>query len=290
MTLRSLLLVAVLVPAAASATGDPRIRQTGYDPKAVTTLHGCAGFQSTIAFAVGERIENIALGNAALWQAVPNKRSDLLFLKPVLHNGRTNMTVVTDRHRYAFDLVARDDAACRSGRVTYDLQFTYPDEPAPIVTVATADPPIPPPPVPSPDADLPAPAARNTAYSFTGTAANVPMRAFDDGHSTWLHWADGVAAPAIYALGPNKSETLLNYTIKGDFMVVDGVSPAFVLRSGKAVAVLYNDAYQPPKLDADAPQPRASEKHAHHKNSLFARSSPPAPVVQTAAETQEAAR
>jgi type IV secretion system protein VirB9 len=289
MTIRSLLLVAVLMPAAASATGDPRIRRTAYDPKAVTALHGCAGFQSTIAFADGERIENIALGNAALWQAVPNKRSDLLFLKPVLRNGSTNMTVVTDRHRYSFDLMARDDAACRAGRVTYDLQFTYPDEPAPL-TLATAAPPIPPPPIPSPDGDLPAPAARNTAYSFTGTAANVPMRAFDDGHSTWLHWAEGVTAPAIYSLGPDKGETLLNYTIKGDYMVVDGVSPAFVLRSGKAVAILYNDAYQPPKLDADAPQPRASEKHSHRKHSLVARASPPAPVVKTAAETQEAAQ
>jgi type IV secretion system protein VirB9 len=200
------------------------------------------------------------------------------------------MTVVTDRHRYAFDLMARDDAACRSGRVTYDLQFTYRDEPAPLTLIATAAPPIPPPPIPSADGDLPAPAARNTAYSFTGMPTNVPMRAFDDGHSTWLHWAEGVTAPAIYALGPNRSETLLNYTIKGDYMVVDGVSPAFVLRSGKAVTVLYNDAYQPPKLDADAPQPHAPEKHAHRSHSLFGRASPPAPAVQTASVTPGADR
>jgi type IV secretion system protein VirB9 len=278
MTLRPLLLATLLLPAAVSAANDSRIRETRYDAHAVTALHGCAGFQSTVAFAPGEHIENIALGNAALWQVVPNKRSDLLFLKPIQHIARTNMTVVTDRRRYAFDLLARDDADCRAGRVTYDLQFTYPDEPPPVVTpaeLAALTPPAPPPP---PDADLPPPSARNTAYTFTGTATNVPMRVFDDGHSTWLRWADGVSAPAVYTLGANKSEQLVNYAMKGDYLVVDGVAPAFVLRRGTAVAVLYNDAYQQPKLDADAPQPRTGSRPANH--SALARLFGPTPKVE----------
>ncbi len=290
MMIRPLLLFALLVPAVASAAGDLRIRQARYDAKAVTMLHGCTGFQSTVAFAPGEQIENIALGNAAFWQAIPNKRSDLLFLKPIVHNGRTNMTVVTDRHRYAFDLVARDDVSCRTGRVTYDLQFTYPDEPStPVPVAAVSSPPSPPLP-PPPDADLPAPAARNTAYSFTGAAPNVPTRVFDDGHSTWLRWGDGVSAPAVYALGPDKSETLLNYTMRGDYMVVDGVSPVFVLRSGKAVALLYNDAYQEPKLDAGAPQPRPGMKVSSDRPPLFARPSRSATLAQAASATPKADR
>ncbi len=290
MMIRPLLLSALLLPAAASAAGDPRIRQARYDSKAVTMLHGCTGFQSTLAFAPGEQIENIALGNAALWQAVPNKRSDLLFLKPIVHNGRTNMTVVTDHHRYAFDLVARDDASCRAGRITYDLQFTYPDEPpAPSPIAAASPPPPPPPPLPA-DADLPAPAARNTAYSFTGATPNVPERVFDDGHSTWLRWGDGVSAPAVYTLGPDKTETLLNYTMRGDYMVVDGVSPVFVLRSGKAVALLYNDAYQEPKLDAGAPQPRPRSKAPSDRQPQFARPSSSAALAQAASATPKADR
>ncbi len=59
--------------------------QVGYDSHAVTTLHGGFGFQSTIAFAPGEQVENVALGDAALWRATPNKRADLLFLKPATH-------------------------------------------------------------------------------------------------------------------------------------------------------------------------------------------------------------
>ncbi len=267
-----LLLASSLLSTAASAASDPRIREIRYDPHAVTMLHGCAGYQSTIAFAPGEQIENVALGDASVWQAVPNKRSDLLFLKPLLHAGHTNMAVVTDRRRYAFDLVAGDGTACRAGHVTYDLQFTYPPDPAPLLaSVGEATAPLLPPPPSSPDAGMPAPAQRNTAYSFTGTTANVPMRVFDDGHSTWMRWPDNSATPAVYSLGPDRSETLLNYTVKGDYLVVDGVSPAFVLRRGPAVAVLYNDAYQQPRLDADAPRPRnATEGKARHSRRMAA--------------------
>jgi type IV secretion system protein VirB9 len=276
MTFRYLLLAGLMTGALGApslAANDPRIRQIAYNAHAVTTLRGCTGYQSTIAFDAGEKIENVALGNAALWQAVPNRRSDLLFLRPLIRNGRTNMEVVTDRRRYSFDLVAHDDLACHAGHVTYDLTFSYPDEPSPglIAALEQATPPAPPLPLPPPDADLPPVSARNVAYTFTGTAANVPERVFDDGHSTYMRWAEDVAAPAIYALGADKSETLLNFTVKGDYSVVDGVQEAFVLRRGSAVAVLYNDAYQQPKLDAAAPQPR--QKHARRRDVARALSS-----------------
>lgn len=267
--------VLALTAVSAASHADPRIRQVPYDPGAVVRLRGCLGFQLTVAFQNGERIENIALGDAKLWQATPNKRSDLLFLKPAVWAGPTNMMVVTDRRRYAFELSAREDAACRADRVVYELQFAYPkkDEPAAAAPAAQAAPP----PTPPAEASLPAPAARNTAYSFTGAVANIPSTAFDDGRSTYLRWPDGVETPAIYALGPGKTETLLNFHVKGDYLVVDGVSPAYVLRRGATVALLYDDAYQKPKLDPDGPRPRAQ---AAAGRSLFARLFQPAPASQ----------
>jgi len=271
------LLVAGAIPQVALA-GDPRIRQTAYDPQKVTTVQGCVGFQTTVAFAPGERIENVALGDAALWEATPNKRADLLFLKPAARHGRTNMMVVTDRRPYAFDLTAEDDAACRAGRLTYVLRFAYPRDPAPASPAPpeAAAPPLLQPPPPA-DVELPPPASRNTAYTYTGTAANVPARVFDDGHATYLRWADGAAAPAVYALGADRTETLVNFAVKGDYVVVDAVAPAFVLRRGPAVAVLYNDAYQQPKLDADAPRPRAGRRSVLAR--LFSPAAKPAPAT-----------
>ncbi|HEY2049406.1 MAG TPA: TrbG/VirB9 family P-type conjugative transfer protein [Caulobacteraceae bacterium] len=267
-----------LAAVAHPAYADPRIRQIQYDPSAVVRLHGCPGFQLTVVFQDGERIENIALGDAKLWQATPNKRSDLLFLKPTDRSGLTNMTVVTDRRRYVFELSARDETACRADRVVYELQFTYPkDEQAALAQLALQ--PVPQPPAPPPEEPLPAPAARNTAYSFTGAIANVPSTAFDDGRSTYLRWPEGSETPAIYSLGPGKTETVLNYHVKGDYLVVDGVSPAYVLRRGSAVAVLYDDAYQQPKVDPDGPRPRAQ---AVAGRSLLARLFHPSPAPSPA--------
>ena len=61
-------LLAAVVPHPTFAS-DPRIRQVAYDPKSVTTLQGCFGLQSTVAFAPGEQIENVALGDAHSAQA-----------------------------------------------------------------------------------------------------------------------------------------------------------------------------------------------------------------------------
>ena len=257
--IRSITVFVLLATAtsAAAAPRDSRIRDLAYDEDAVTSLKGCYGFQSMIEFSPDERIENIAVGDAMRWQVTPNKRADLLFLKPAQRSGRSNMTVVTDRRRYNFELTAAAGAACARGEMVYDLRFRYPAEPPAAATptpIATA-----------PEAPPPAPAPRNTAYSFTGSAANVPQRAFDDGKSTYLRWADGIDTPAIYALGTDKSERLVNYTIEGDYVVLDEVAPAYVLRRGNAVAVLYDDAYQTPKLDAAAPQPRAEAEPAGSK-------------------------
>jgi type IV secretion system protein VirB9 len=257
--------------AASAATGarasDSRIRDIRYDDRAVTSLRGCSGFQLTIEFEPSEQIENIAVGDAMRWQVTPNKRSNLIFLKPSSHASLTNMTVVTDRRRYNFELSPAGADACARGDVVYDLRFTYPAEKT--AQVAEAAPP-PPPPEAAPQTEEPPPGERNDDYSYTGVAANVPQRAFDDGRSTYLRWADGVAAPAIYTLGPDKSEALVNYSVRGDYVVVDQVSPAFVLRRGNQVAVLYNDAYQRPKLDAAGPRPRSAAESHKHRSNIFA--------------------
>lgn len=253
---RALVLSLALAAVAGAAHADPRIRELRFDPAAVAGLQGCPGFQSTVAFAPGEHIENIAVGDANLWQAIPNKRADLLFLKPLSRAAHTNMTVVTDRRRYSFELSAAAAETCRAGRVVYDLRFTYPDEPVPeaalTVAAAVAAPPAP------PEDPAPPPAQRNTAYSYSGAAAAVPQRVFDDGRATWFRWADLAAAPAVYAVGADKAESVINFTMRGDYMVVEAVAPAFVLRRGAVVATLHNDAWQAPRLDEAAPRPRVA--------------------------------
>lgn len=246
------------VAALPAMAADPRIRDIDYDANTVVRLEGCSGFQTMVEFGPAERIENVGLGDAARWLVVPNKRANMLFVKPAYATSRSNMTVSTDHHRYNFELVANASEACRRGAVVYSLRFRYPaDESVPVVATdidaKAAD-------APAAD-DIPTPEQRNSAYTFTGAPDNIPQRVFDNGHSTWFHWAEGIATPAVYAVGADKSETLVGFSSRGDYLVVDQVAPAYVLRRGNAAAVLYNDAYQVPALDAGSPQPRIATKN-----------------------------
>jgi type IV secretion system protein VirB9 len=248
---RSFVVFAVLVCPLCLYAADARIREVGYDENQVVRLEGCIGFQTMIEFGATESIENVGLGDASRWIVVPNKRANLLFVKPSYATSHSNMTVSTSRHRYSFELVAKPSEKCSRGMVVYDLRFRYPAAAA--VTEPAVEKPL-----PALVDPLPAPARRNSDYTYDGAREQVPRRVFDDGQSTWFRWDKGAATPAVYAVGTDKSETLVNFTSHGDYLVADQVAPAFVLRLGNAVATLYNDAYQTPTLDAGSPRPRVS--------------------------------
>jgi type IV secretion system protein VirB9 len=247
MTVRfpSLLIAAALAlgAAVAPAAADPRIERVRYDADRVVTLRGQSNVQTMIEFAPDERIENIAVGDSAAWQVTPNKRGNLLFLKPQGARARTNMTVVTDQRRYLFELVGVGPGV----RPVYVLRFTYPEPllllPAtpsapgsgesatgPSATSATATPPAQPSPPPAPP--------RNTAWRVTGDRALLPEAVSDDGQATYLQWSAARDLPAILAVGADGQEGPVNFTVREGTIVIDGVAPRYVLRIGKASAVL----------------------------------------------------
>ncbi|MEA3177158.1 MAG: type secretion system protein VirB9 [Gammaproteobacteria bacterium] len=240
---------------------DSRIRHLDYDADSVVRLDGCFGFQTMVEFGPSEHIENVGLGDASRWLVVPNKRANILFVKPAFPTSHSNMTVATDRHSYNFELVASPSSACQRGLTAYSLRFRYPLD---------VEPPEPAPAAISPGAESAAekpaqqPEPRNTAYTFTGARDNVPQRVFDDGRKTYFRWAEGVGTPAVYAVASDKTEALVSFTSQGDYLVVDQIAPAYLLRRGNAVAVLYNDSYQSPALDSGSPQPHAQTKEPSH--------------------------
>jgi type IV secretion system protein VirB9 len=208
---------------------DPHIRTFAYSPDQVIRLTGFMGFQTMLEFGSDERIENVSIGDAMGWQVTPNKRANLLFLKPVDRAPATNMTVVTDRRRYVFELVvARPKASAADA--AYVVRFRYPAEaPVAVAFVAKAAP--------------TAPVARNTAYSTQGAAALRPTRVFDDGTATYFAWPDQADLPAVFVVGSDGVEGLANAVVRDGYMVVDQLAPRFVLRSGKAAATVTNGAY-----------------------------------------------
>ena len=220
---------------------DPHIRVVMYDPDRVTPLRAFFGFQMMIQFGSDERLENVAVGDATAWQITPNKGANRLFIKPVDHAGHTNMTVVTDRRSYLFDLTASPAEAARPGELVYLLRFAYPPEPA----VAVLPPPPPPPP----------PEQRNRAYTYTGSLSLLPALVFDDGQFTYFKWPDGASTPAVFLLAKDGTESLVDYSFRDGYQVVEQVAARFRLRDGKAVTTVINDGWREPTPDAAAPRP-----------------------------------
>lgn len=255
------LALAVLFAGASShalAKDDYRIRSVDYDSGKVVKLAGCIGFQTMVEFAEDEYVENVGIGDAEKWLVSPNKRGNILFVKPAVEAAHTNLTISTDRRRYHFDLVTATASTCARGDVTYSLRFKYAQEPAATpVAIETPVEVAPPPPV---TPITPPVEERHTNYSFTGAPENIPKRVFDAGRTTYFQWQEGTTTPAVYAVASDKSESLVSFTQRGDYLVFDQIAPAFILRRGKATAVLYNDSYQGPTLDAESPQPRGKEK------------------------------
>ena len=252
---------AVLVwTSAAQAAPDNRIRSLAYNPNEIVRIVGKTGIQSTIEFAADERIENVAVGDSSKWQITPNRRASLLFVKPLAARSRTNMTVVTDRRTYMFDLVAGEP---RSAAI-YALKFSYPnDKPAQAGT-----------PVQQVAVQAPVQAAMTADklhfdWNKKGSGKLFPARVFDDGQSLFLAWDKETPLPAILTQSEDRKEGPVNYRMSGEYIVISPIPANLVLRYGNRVATLWPSRRivpaQPPTnavsrmAAAPAPQPPAAQ-------------------------------
>ena len=172
-----------------------------------------------------------------------------MFLKPVGLPPATNLSIITNLRRYNLELLAKSGLRVPQSQIIYAVRFRYPPK------VAAADNMATPPPLISTPPEL-----WNRAYSYDGATANVPEQVFDDGKATYFRFAAGSAAPAIFSITPDAGESIVNFAVRGPYTVVEQIAPQFVLRHGKEVTIIFNDAYAVPTPGADAPKPRASKK------------------------------
>ena len=220
---RSLILPAALLLLTAARLpepggSDPHIQSVLFQADEVVRLQGALGWQIMLEFGADERIENVSIGDAMAWQVTPNKKARNLFLKPLVKNAATNMTVVTDKRRYAFSLETRS----RALTIPWVVRFDYPRE-----TVEAIEEPSPPPALPL-----------NFAYGITGDQSLRPSRVWDDGLMTYFEFSEEKAIPAIFAGGPGKDESMVNSLARGRVIVVQQTGPRFTLRTGKKLATV----------------------------------------------------
>ena len=273
---------------AASAASDGRIKTLDYVPDKIVQIIGKSGIQSTIEFGPNERIENVAVGDSSKWQITPNHRASMLFVKPLAPRSRTNMTVVTDRRTYMFDLVAGD----KWTTPLYALKFSYPNDPPPEPVGKPAQP------VLAAAAPTVAPAIMTADklhfdWKTKGDGKLLPARVFDDGQSVYLAWGRDTPLPAILTVSEDRKEGPVNYRMSGEYIVISPIPANLLLRYGRKTAQLWpthaivrRPVQQPPAVAsrmASAPQdqgqPVASQQAPAQQPAAIA----PQPVQQAPA-------
>lgn len=216
-TRRHLLAMVAILPVAATpgwasvtptpGLKDPRIQTVDYDPDEVVILRVALGYAVAVEFSSDERIENVALGNSAVWQAVANHRADRLFIKPMQGATNTNLTVVTDSREYNFDLTA---IPVPDATTPISLRFVYPvylDQPAPQDT---------------PRSD----------FRFTGAASLRPSSMYENGSATFVEWRSDGQVPAVFMVNDRGAEVLINGAMRDGRYVIDLIADRFVFRLG----------------------------------------------------------
>jgi len=216
---------------------DARVRQVLYDPNQVYEIVGTYGYQTALEFAADELVKVVSLGDSIAWQAVPYRNR--LFLKPVEPNASTNLTVVTDKRSYFFGL-----RGTRGAGATYLVRFVYPRRPGPFgaklgESLFAGE-------SPCLGAPVSSSAAVNRRYSTAGDRAAVPLRhVCDDGQFTYFRFDADAEIPAVYVVGPDGAEALVNTRRERDYLVVERRASRFTLRNGTAYLCVLNDAMGP---------------------------------------------
>ena len=277
-TLLSAFVLLVFASADAHATREPRpilidhrVRTIVYQPDQVFKYTGHYHYQTAIEFAPDESILTISMGDSTAWMLNPS--GFRLFLKPVEQDATTNMTLITNKRTYLFELHARETDDIDDKEMAFIVRFIYPseatggsggggsrgstDDGGSFSRYLDS--------VPNPVDD---PGKYNMNYTISGTDIMAPIRIFDDGLFTYFQFRDKNAdLPAFYMTDDNGNEALINFRTRGDYIVVERVAKKFTLRHGNYIVCVFNEAWTPlgelPPENSDTPAGKYSPPTAH---------------------------
>ncbi len=223
---------------------DSRIRTVRFSENEVYQFIGHYGFQSEIEFATDEKILTVSIGDSLAWLVNPS--GNRLFLKPIEQNAMTNMTVITDKHSYIFELHAEETKNIRDKEMIFSLRFIYPQ--SEISNNYPANHPF-------QSEEFPDikqhPERYNFHYTVRGSSTIEPIRIFDDGEFTYFQFRDKNAEiPAFFRVNSGLSEEMINFRKRGDYIIVERVASRFTLRRGADVLCVYNEKMPlPPAIE-----------------------------------------
>ncbi len=243
-------------------TTDSRIRTLVYNPNEVYELKFYYGYQSFIEFAEDEEIEMISIGEAFAWRLTPAGKR--LFIRPLEIAGHTNMTIISNKRTYHFDIRSGEYDGKADEELVYTIRFFYPQigQPLPIPPALTIPNPAPPPrgldrtiiKTPFPGANTaenlsnliarnPEAGELNFDFSLAGKSDNImPLKVYDDGKDTFFQFpSENLIIPTVSLVDNRGNEQSLTYIIRDGFVVVPTTGKQFTLRLADGLLCVYNN-------------------------------------------------
>ena len=190
------------------------------------------------------------MGDSLAWQIVPN--SNRIFLKPIEQDATTNMTIITTKRVYHFELHAENAADINDPDMVFSVRFLYPDEGASNSAIQQF--------TDTEDTTTPAVAEnKNLNYNYTvsGPDEIAPVKIFDDGVATYFEFKkSAMELPSIFVVYDDNTEGIINYKISGRYFVVERLAKRFTLRLGNVVGCVFNEKLLPqPKKSSEKSKP-----------------------------------
>ena len=220
---------------------DRRLGVMVYSPYDVHKFIGYYGYQSSIIFAEDETIETISMGDSVPWQMVPN--ANRLFLKPIDQDATTNMTLITNKRVYYFELHAQEAKDINEDGLMFAVKFLYPDEQDSSHLANSSA---------NTGPDLTDKSLYNFDYTISGPEIISPVKIFDDGKFTYFEFKDNESfLPAIFYVSNTGSEGLVNYRVVGKYLVVESIRERFTLRHDREIVCVFNEKLIAKRAEAD---------------------------------------
>lgn len=245
---------------------DARVRYVDYRKDDVTVVNVRRGAVTRIVLGDDEKIVAAATGfsadcskDAAEWCVRADVGSNQIWVKP--RDGATynNLELKTDRRDYSIEFRLLSDVHGAAGsplesrlqaEPMFRVIFRYPDTQSATALAGLAQPSV-----KETEANIVdqrvagwKPTIRNTKYTMQvlkGAQDIAPSLVFDDGKFTYFRFANNREIPTIFFISPQGEEARINFEMVGDLAEVQRMGRRFVLRLGKAVVGVWNEAFDP---------------------------------------------
>ena len=210
---------------------DSRVTTIPYNPNDVVEVFATAGYATHFILENGESYQTHAFGDSAAWHFSAFKNH--VFIKPRQVRGDTNLVIITDRRTYNFNLKYTSGV----GQV-YTVRFTYPDTQKLVNERENAAS------ILNNEFSFDNPAKQyNLSYLMRGNTSIAPTNVWDDGTFTYFKFSGNKDLPAIYEIGMDGKEAIINKTALGSgnsVIALHKVSRSWILRLGRTTLEVKN--------------------------------------------------